>query len=115
MTRVEWQTEAPARLLEFRRVLQEATAFYAEHPDSPAMTRIFLTECGRISARRMPGRFEMDFDVGITFPICDIDSAHPRGRGWMSCPFDAAFTNAEKMRCAWFEHRSQKFLLKETA
>lgn len=110
MKLVEWQTEVPARLQEFRAILREAQEFYTAFPHSPAETRIYIQEDGRVGGRRMTGRFETPVSAGLNWPVCDLAAAYPLGRGWMSTPLDGAFANAVRMRAEYFNFRAQQRL-----
>ena len=106
MKTVEWQTEIPGRLQEFRQILREAQAYYVTRPDSEAETRLWIRSDGRVGGRRMLKPFDMASADGATWPIVDIDRTHPTGRGWMGCSVDHAFANAVRMRCDYFNHRA---------
>src|ERR1035437_3657818 len=90
---VEWQTEIPGRLAEFRQILREAQAYYVTRPNSEAETRLYIRADGRVGGRRMLGRFEMTPADGFTWPIADVDRTHPNGRGWMGFSVDQAYAN----------------------
>ena len=104
MKTVEWQTEIPGRLAEFRQILREAQGHYMYYPDSEMETRLYIRSDGRVGGRRMLGRFEMP--PGFTWPIVDLDRTHPNGRGWMGFSIEQAFANAVRMRCDYWNHRA---------
>lgn len=110
MKTVEWQTEIPGRLAEFRQILREAQAYYVTRPDSEAESRLYIRADGRVGGRRMLGRFEMLAADGFTWPICDLNRTHPKGRGWMGFSVDQAFANAIRMRCDFFNHRAKQYM-----
>jgi hypothetical protein len=104
---IEWETEAPSRLQEFRQILKEAQAYYALHPGSESETRIWVCSDGKIGGRRMLGRFEMPSSC-FTWPIVDLNKDHPNGRGWMNYSVDQAYANAVRMRCDYWNHRAMQ-------
>jgi hypothetical protein len=105
---IEWQTEAPARLAEFRAILKEARTYYLLNPGSETETRIWVRSDGRLGGRRMLCPFEMVSADGFTWPVCDID--RNSCRGWMGFSLDSAFANAIRMRADYFTHRAQKYV-----
>jgi hypothetical protein len=108
MLRVAWESEAPARLQEFRQILAEARNYYVTRPDSEAETRLWIRSDGRVGGRRMLRPFETP--PGFTWPIVDLDRRNPNGRGWMRFEVDRAFWNACRMRADYWNMRAQKYL-----
>ena len=105
MLRVEWESEAPARLQEFRQILKEAQSYYLSHPGSETETRLWIRADGRVGGRRMLGHFEMP--PGFSWPVVDLNKNHPLGRGWMNSDVDHAFWNACRMRAEYWNARAQ--------
>jgi hypothetical protein len=106
--KIEWETEAPARLQEFQQVLAEARFYYTLHPGSESQTRIWIRSDGKVGGKRMIGRFEMPTE--FTWPVCDLDRIHPFGRGWMGFEVDQAFWNACRLRCDYWNHRAKQYV-----
>jgi hypothetical protein len=105
---IEWESEAPARLQEFRQILAEARFYYTLHPGSESQTRIWIQSDGKVGGKRMIGRFEMP--VEFTWPIVDLNKNHPFGLGWMNFSIDQAFANAVRMRCDYWNHKAAPYM-----